>query len=97
MSKNTTVIEWTVDGTKRMNNEIDYFEKADNKKSAWIKIAKLVGKATPGQCRERYYTLKKNYRKFLAESQQTGNRRPKPFIYEKLMADVLTLTRRLCS
>ena len=73
-----------------MKDEKDTFEKADNKKSAWVKIAKLVGKATPDQCRERYYTLKKNYRKFLSESQQTGNRRPKPFIYEQLMADVVT-------
>ena len=55
-----------------MKDEKDTLEKAYNKKSAWIKIAKLVGKATPDQCTERYYTLKKNYRKFLAESQQTG-------------------------
>ena len=80
--RKTQPLEWTVEGTKRMKDEKDTFEKADNKKSVWIKIAKLVGKATPGQCRERYYTLKKNYRKFLAEFQQTGNRRPKSFIFE---------------
>jgi len=47
------------------------------------------GSISGEQCRERFYTLRKSYRKFMTESSQTGNKAPKPFIYESLMTDIL--------
>lgn len=90
-----TRFDWTFDTTNQLltcikDNE-QRFEKATNKNSVWNFIASaLKGLSVTGlQCRERYYTLKKAYRKFNAESNKTGNKRPRPFLYEDLMADIL--------
>jgi hypothetical protein len=67
------------------------FEEAKNKRSVWSTIAEELGMnhITGDKCRERYYTLKKAYRKFVEDSKKTGNKRPKPFIYTELMADIV--------
>lgn len=90
-----TRYEWPVEVTKKLLCTIkeskSKFENATNKNSVWLDIAKQMGtvNVTGQQCRERYYTLKKAYRKFVADSKKTGNKRPKPFIYEELMADIV--------
>lgn len=66
------------------------FEKATNKNSVWGDIANGMGVMTGTQCREKYYTLKKAYRKHVAESNKTGNKKPRPFLHETLLADILT-------
>ena len=87
--------DWPVGETKKLLVSIkdnkDKFEDAKNKNSVWSTIAEDLGIAgiTGHQCRERYYTLKKAYRKFVTDSNKTGNKRPKPFIYDELMADIV--------
>lgn len=41
------------------------------------------------QCREKFYSLRRSYRNYLAESSKTGNRRPKPFAFETEMELIL--------
>jgi hypothetical protein len=65
-----------------------------NKKKIWEQIAKSVSsdttlKVTGEQARERFYTIKRSYSKYLTESKKTGNGRPKIFLLETEMADIL--------
>lgn len=91
----TTRYDWPVGETKKLLTLIKdkkaMFEDAKNKNSVWFNIAEELGVAeiTGHQCRERYYTLKKAYRKFITDSNKSGNKRPKPFVYEDLMADII--------
>ena len=65
-----------------------------NKKKILEQIAKSVSsdttlKVTGEQARERFYTIKRSYSKYLTESKKTGNGRPKIFLLETEMADIL--------
>ena len=41
------------------------------------------------QCREKFYSLKRAYRKYISDCKKTGNRRPKPIQYENEMELIL--------
>lgn len=41
------------------------------------------------QCREKFYSLKRAYRKYISDCKKTGNRRPQPFQYENEMELIL--------
>ena len=44
---------------------------------------------TADQCREKFYSLKRGYRKYLSETCKTGNKRLRPFVYEEQMEELL--------
>ena len=50
---------------------------------------KTSNNPTAGHCREKYYSLKRGYRNFGLDSQQTGNKRPKPYLFENEMPFLL--------
>lgn len=67
-----------------------------NKKKVWDDIAAALRQETSGniiitgeQVRERFYTLKREYRKYLLESNKSGNKRPRPFLLEKGIEETL--------
>ena len=93
-------LEWGVQKTKRFlavyQENKDAMKTTRNRKKVWEKIAtdvmaanKTTIKITGDQARDRFYTLKRSYRKFLSESNKTGNKTPKPFLFEKEMQDIL--------
>ena len=67
-----------------------------NKQKVWDGIAASLRDEIGGnltitgqQARERFYTLKRGYRKYIEDSNKTGNKRPRPFPLENEMADIL--------
>ncbi|XP_056019847.1 uncharacterized protein LOC125660619 [Ostrea edulis] len=70
-------------------------EKKDNfSKNMWKSVAteikgELKTNPSPEQCREKFYSLRRSYRNFIAEKKKTGNKRTKPFIHESEMYDLL--------
>jgi hypothetical protein len=65
-------------------------------KNMWKSVAtelkgRLKSKKSPSpeQCREKFYSLRRSYRNFIAEKKKTGNKRIKPFIHESEMYDIL--------
>ena len=87
--------EWGVGLTRKLlcvinENKEDLFS-STNKKFVWQKIANTLcnERLDSDKCRERFYTLKKGYRKYLTESKKTGNKRVKPFLFEVELSDIL--------
>lgn len=44
---------------------------------------------SPEQCREKFYSLRRSYRNYIAEKKKTGNKRIKPFLHESEMYEHL--------
>lgn len=74
-------------------------EKKDRKetftKNMWRKVSVsskekgLERELKPDQCREEFYSLRRVYRNFTAQKGKTGNKRPKPFVHEEDMFQLL--------
>ena len=64
-------------------------------KQLWRQVAKDMKAKLPknpptaDQCIEKFYSLKRGYRKYLSETCNTGNKRPRPFVYEEQMEEQL--------
>jgi len=91
-------LEWGICKSRKLlavyKEKAESLQSTKNKKKIWKQIAKSVSsdttlKVTGEQARERFYTIKRSYRKYLTESKKTGNRRPKIFLLETEMADIL--------
>lgn len=94
-----TRYEWKLSTTRKLLNVLE------ERKMAVPESFYINGKIWPGisketsnsetncpsaiQCREKFYSLKKSYRKFLSECKKTGNKTPKPFLYENEMQRIL--------
>lgn len=60
----------------------------------WPAISKELSKTVTDypnstRCREKFYSLKRSYRKYLNECQKIENKTPKPFIYESEISTIL--------
>lgn len=93
-------LEWGLLKTKKFlsvyKENKDAMGTSRNKKKVWEKIANDLSTAdkstvtiTGDQARDRFYTLKRKYRKYISESNKTGNKAPKPFLFEKEMQEIL--------
>lgn len=74
----------------------DTLQTTRNKKKVWDDIAATLRQETSSninitgeQAREKFYTLKRGYRKYVSESNKSGNKRPQPFLLEKEMEEIL--------
>ncbi|XP_061170236.1 uncharacterized protein LOC133191348 [Saccostrea echinata] len=91
--------EWKLTTTRKLLNVLEEKKKAAPEsfsinKKIWAGISKEISKTetncpSSNQCREKFYTLKRSYRKFLSECKKTGNKTPKPFRYEIEMQSIL--------
>ena len=84
---------WKISTTRLLLNTLVDRKKSSKEfiltKKVWPETAQEMRKnpVTGGhpnsiQCREKFYSLKRGYRKFLTESKKTGNKRPRPFLFE---------------
>ncbi|CAG2233791.1 unnamed protein product [Mytilus edulis] len=70
-------------------------ELAYNKKPIWLDISvKLnqtlaIKKQPQDQCREKWNTLKKTYKSYKRQCSLTGNRKPRPFLFESDLDDLM--------
>lgn len=74
----------------------DTLQTTRNKKKVWDEIAAALPQETSRninitgeQAREMFYTLKRGYRKYVLKSNKSGNKRPRPFLLEKEMEEIL--------
>ncbi|XP_062572701.1 uncharacterized protein LOC134234651 [Saccostrea cucullata] len=88
--------EWKLSTTKKLLATLKDKKKKQESfsKNAWKKVAESMsggGKKSPSpdQCREKFYSMRRAYRKYLTEKKKTGNGRPKPFLLEMEMHDIL--------
>jgi len=95
-NSSTSRYEWKTTITRKMLSILEDKKTASDKdfiltKKLWADVAKCIAKDISGsapsatQCREKFYSLKRGYRKFLSECKKTGNKRPKPFYFETEM------------
>ncbi|VDI05194.1 Hypothetical predicted protein [Mytilus galloprovincialis] len=69
-------------------------ELAYNKKPIWLDISvklneTMATKLTQDQCREKWNTLKKTYKSYKRQCSLTGNRKPRPFLFESDLDDLM--------
>ena len=92
----TSRYEWKTTITRKMLSIVEEKKTASDKdfiltKKLWADVARCMAKdtsesaASATQCREKLYSLKRGYRKFLSECKKTSNKRPKPFYFETEM------------
>lgn len=95
-NSSTSRYEWKQSITRKMLSTLEDKKTASDKdfiltKKLWADVTKCMAKDISGsapsatQCREKFYSLKRGYRKFLSECKKTGNKRPKPFYFETEM------------
>ena len=93
-------LEWGIYRSRKLltiyKKNSEQLQTSRNKKKVWDGIAASLREETGGnltitgeQARERFYTLKRGYRKYIEDSNKTGNKRPRPFPLENEMADIL--------
>lgn len=95
----STRYEWKLSTTRKLLNVLEERKMAAPESlcingKIWPGISKEISKSETNfpsaiQCREKFYSLKRSYRKFLSECQKTGNKTPKPFLYENEMQKIL--------
>ena len=91
--------DWKLTFTRKLLSILEEMKKRTGKdfaltKAVWPKLEKEMSKTcspapTAIQCREKFYSLKRSYRKYVMESKKTGNKTPKPFHYESEMQLIL--------
>lgn len=90
--------EWRFSDTKELLTVLKARkERKENfTKNMWNGVAKELKEAmkskkipSPEQCREKFYSLRRSYRNYIAEKKKTGNKRIKPFLHESEMYDLL--------
>ncbi|CAC5395154.1 unnamed protein product [Mytilus coruscus] len=69
-------------------------ELAYNKKPIWLDISIKLNQTmattlTQDQCREKWNTLKKTYKSYKRQCSLTGNRKPRPFLFESDLDDLM--------
>lgn len=95
----STRYEWKLSTTRKLLNVLEERKMAAPESfcingKIWPGISKEISKSETNcpsaiQCREKFYSLKRSYRKFLSECKKTGNKTPKPFLYENEMQKIL--------
>lgn len=95
----STRYEWKLSTTRKLLDVLEERKMAAPESfcingKIWPGISKEISKSEINcpsaiQCREKFYSLKRSYRKFLSECKKTGNKTPKPFLYENEMQSIL--------
>jgi hypothetical protein len=100
---NSTRFDWKLTTVRKLLNILEDKKKNMGNdfvltKKVWPEIEREMTKSCKSsaacspsaiQCREKFYSLKRAYRKYLSDCKKTGNRRPKPFLYENEMELIL--------
>lgn len=93
-------LEWGIYMSRKLlsiyKENADTLQTTRNKKKVWDDIAAALRQETSSninitgeQAREKFYTLKRGYRKYVSESNKSGNKRPRPLLLEKEMEEIL--------
>lgn len=93
-------LEWGIYMSRKLlsiyKENADTLQTTQNKKKVWDDIAAALRQETSSninitgeQAREKFYTLKRGYRKYVSESNKSGNKRPRPLLLEKEMEEIL--------